>query len=77
MPRVSEFHGIIIARENINKGNGTAEVYGAVFARDVELSDSFWAGNQDIRYSTCAIENALRGSAILVRVGQRHWSQLY
>ena len=72
-----EFHGIIIARENIDKGNGTALVYGAVFARDVQLSDSFFAGTQDINYSSCAIENALRGSAILVRVGQRHWSQLY
>lgn len=72
-----EFYGIIIARENIDKGNGTAQVYGAVFARDVELADSFFAGTQDIRYSTCAIERALRGSAILVRVGQRHWSQLY
>lgn len=72
-----EFHGIIIARENIDRGNGTALVYGAVFARDVELSDSFFAGTQDINFSSCAIENALRGSAVLVRVGQRHWSQLY
>lgn len=72
-----EFHGIIIARENINKGNGTAQVYGAVFARDVELTDSFWAGTQDVHFSSCAIENALRGSAVLVRVNQRHWSQMY
>ena len=72
-----DFYGIVIVRENINKGNGTANVYGAVFARDVDLSDNFWAGTQDIQYSSCAIERALRGSAILVRVGQRHWSQLY
>ena len=72
-----EFYGIIIARENINKGNGSAQVYGAVYARDVQLQDSFFAGTQEINYSSCAIENALRGSAVLVRVGQRHWSQMY
>lgn len=72
-----EFYGIIIARDNVNKGNGTAQVYGAIYARDAELADSFWAGTQDVRYSRCAIENALRGSAVLTRVSERHWSQLY
>jgi len=72
-----EFYGIIIARDNVDKGTGTAKVFGAIYARDAELSDSFWAGTQDVTFSRCAIENALRGSAVLTRVSERHWSQLY
>lgn len=72
-----EFYGIIIARDNVDRGTGTAKVFGAIYARDAELADSFWAGTQDVTFSRCAIENALRGSAVLTRVNQRHWSQLY
>lgn len=72
-----EFYGIVIARDNIDRGTGTAKIYGAVYARDAELADSFWAGTQDVVFSRCAVENALRGSAVLTRVSERHWSQLY
>ena len=34
-------------------------------------------GTITIAYSKCAVENALRGSAILVPVKQRSWAQLY
>jgi len=73
-----KFYGIIIVRDNIIKGKGTAELYGAVYVRDAALGDgSTWTGTQDVHYSRCAIENALRGSAILTRVKERHWSMLY
>lgn len=73
-----DFFGIVIVRDDIEKGNGTATVHGAVFSRDATVGDdSFWAGTQDVYYSRCAIENALRGSAILTRVAQRHWTQLH
>ena len=74
-----EFYGIVIVRDDITKGNGTAKIQGAVFAANLELSDplSWMTGNQDVFYSKCAVESALAGSAILVRVTQRHWAQMF
>ena len=73
-----DFYGIVIARDDIERGTGTANIYGAVFSRNADVGDnSFWSGTQNVNYSQCAIENALRGSAILTRVGERHWTQLY
>ncbi|HEU4631934.1 MAG TPA: pilus assembly PilX N-terminal domain-containing protein [Gemmatimonadaceae bacterium] len=73
-----DFYGIIIARDDIERGTGTASIHGAVFSRDANVGDnSMWAGTQDIYYSKCAVESALRGSAILTRVAERHWTQLY
>ncbi len=73
-----EFHGIIVVRDNVEKGNGTAQIYGALYARDAQLGDaSFFAGTQDLQFSSCAVENALRGSAILTRVSERHWTQMF
>lgn len=73
-----DFFGIVIVRDDIEKGTGTATIHGAVYSRDATVGDdSYWAGTQDVYYSRCAVENALRGSAILTRVRQRHWTQLY
>lgn len=74
-----EFYGIVIVRDDITKGNGTAKIQGAVFAANLDLADplSWMTGNQDIFYSKCAVESALSGSAILVRVAQRHWAQVF
>ena len=74
-----EFFGIIIVRDDVLKGNGTAKIHGAVFAANLTLSDplSWMTGNNDVFYSKCAVENALAGSAILVRVTQRHWAQIF
>lgn len=73
-----EFYGIVIVRDNVDKGNGTATIHGAVFARNADFGDgSIWSGTQDVFYSRCAIENALRGSAILTRVKERHWAMVY
>ena len=52
-------------------------IHGAVYARDAMFEENIWSGNQNVSYSRCAIENALRGSAILTRVKERHWSMLY
>ena len=74
-----EFFGIVIVRDDIVKSNGTASVTGAVFAANLTLADplSWMTGNQDVLYSKCAVESALAGSAILVRVTQRHWAQIF
>ncbi|MGZ8469555.1 MAG: pilus assembly PilX N-terminal domain-containing protein [Gemmatirosa sp.] len=71
--------GLIIVRDDVDRGNGTANVTGAIMARNVSLTDggSAWNGNQTVRYSKCAVESALRGSAILVRARDRAWTQLF
>jgi hypothetical protein len=38
---------------------------------------SWMSGTQDVQYSNCAVQSALNGSAILVRVTQRHWAQIF
>jgi hypothetical protein len=71
--------GLIIVRDDIDKGNGSANVTGAVMARNVSLFDggSIFNGTQDVQYSKCAVESALRGSAILQPVRERSWAQLF
>jgi hypothetical protein len=74
-----DWAGLIVARDDISRGTGTATITGAVMSRNILLGDSasVWAGNQDVRYSKCAVESALRGSAILVRARERAWTQVY
>lgn len=74
-----EFTGIIIVRDDILKSNGTAKITGAVFAANMTAGDplSWMTGDQDVQYSNCAVQSALQGSAILVRVLQRHWAQVF
>jgi Tfp pilus assembly protein PilX len=74
-----EFTGIVIVRDDILKSNGTAKIKGAVFAANMTAGDplSWMSGTQDVQYSNCAVQSALNGSAILVRVTQRHWAQIF
>ena len=74
-----EFFGIVIVRDDIMKSNGTAKITGAVFAANMTAGDplSWMTGDQDVQYSNCAVQSALKGSAILVRVTQRHWAQIF
>jgi len=73
-----DFYGLVIVRDDLNKGNGTAKIQGAVFAANMELGDPTWvSGAQDVFYSRCAVESVLRGSAILERVKQRGWAQIF
>lgn len=74
-----DFYGIVIVRDDFSKSNGTAKVNGAIFAANLTLADplSWLTGNQTVLYSKCAVESALAGSAILIRVTQRHWAQIF
>jgi hypothetical protein len=74
-----EFYGIVIVRDDILKGTGTATITGAVFAANMDAGDplSWMTGDQDVLYSNCAVQSALTGSAILVRATQRHWAQIF
>ena len=74
-----EWYGVIVVRDDINKGNGTAAIFGSVLARNATLTDggNIINGTQDVSFSKCAIESALRGSAVLVKVPHRAWAQLF
>ncbi len=74
-----EFYGLVVVRDDLVKGNGTALIQGAVYAANLTESNpmSWLTGNQDVLYSRCAIESALKGSAILVRAKERHWAQIF
>ena len=76
---VFDFYGIVIVRDDILKSNGTMKVTGAVFAANMTAGQdlSWMTGDQDVQYSNCAVQAALKGSAILVRVTQRHWAQIF
>jgi len=70
--------GLILVRDDVNKGNGNASITGAVMARNVDVAGgSTYGGSQTVSYSKCAVESALRGSAILIRVRDRAWTQLF
>lgn len=74
-----EYYGLVVVRDDVDKGNGTSKIHGALFAANATLDDplSWINGNQDVLFSKCAVESALAGSAILVRVNQRHWAQIF
>lgn len=80
-----QWYGIIIVKDDIVKGNGTADIFGAVMARNAVVGQKNndpentedWTGNQNVWFSNCAVQSALRGSAILVPVRERAWSQLF
>ena len=76
---IFDFYGIVVVRDDILKSNGTMKITGAVFAANLTAGQdlSWMTGDQDVQYSNCAVQAALKGSAILVRVTQRHWAQIF
>jgi Tfp pilus assembly protein PilX len=85
------FNGLIIVGGQFEKGNGNVNISGGVMVQNLRIgtcngnvvggictsTSVSVSGNFAVRYSQCSIENALRGSAILVPVKQRAWAQLY
>jgi hypothetical protein len=74
--------GLVLVRDDMMKGTGAAAITGAVMAANVDLKNgnvmgSGFGGSQKVEYSRCALELALRGSAILIRVRDRAWTQLF
>ncbi|MEN9593454.1 MAG: hypothetical protein RJA21_1930 [Gemmatimonadota bacterium] len=73
-----QWFGLIIARDDITKGNGTFDMWGSIMSHNANVQDgNDVVGNSSFRYSRCAVESALRGSAILTRTKERSWVQLY
>jgi hypothetical protein len=74
------FYGPVIATGAVNvRGTGTDDVkfYGGIIASDVQLDDNRITGNATVLYSSCANRRALQGSAVVTRLAQRGWIQLY
>jgi hypothetical protein len=74
------FFGPVIATGAVNvRGTGTDDVkfYGGIIASDVQLDDNRLSGNATVLYSSCANRRALQGSAVVTRLSQRGWIQLY
>ena len=70
--------GLIVVKDDFNKGNGNATVMGAVMARNANIFDaSIVNGNTTYGYSECALERALRGSAQVVQARERAWAELF
>jgi hypothetical protein len=74
-----DFYGLVVVRDDVLKGAGTAKIQGAVFSANMNFADSTSTitGTHDVLYSKCALESAIRASAILVRAKQRHWAQIF
>lgn len=71
-----EWTGLIIVRGSF-KINGTGnKITGAVLAESV-TDDNSIGGNVDIDYSSCAIDKAVKNSAVPAPVGQRGWATVY
>jgi prepilin-type N-terminal cleavage/methylation domain-containing protein len=73
-----QWYGLIIARDDIVKGAGTFDLWGSAMSRNANVNDdNTVVGNSNFQWSRCAVESALRGSAILTRTKERSWAQLY
>jgi len=73
-----EWHGLIVVTNDIVRGNGSAEVYGGVMARnEVKADETTISGTTEYRFSSCALERAMRGSAQVVQAKHRAWAELY
>ena len=73
-----EWYGLIVARDDITKGNGNATLVGAIMARNANIADnSEVLGNITVNYSQCSLERAMRGSAQVVQAKERAWTEIY
>jgi Tfp pilus assembly protein PilV len=73
-----EWHGLIVVTNDIVRGNGSANVFGGVMARnEVKADESVISGTTTYQFSSCALERAMRGSAQVVQARDRAWAELY
>ena len=73
-----EWDGLIVVTNDIVRGNGSAQIYGGVMARnEVKADETTITGTTNYYYSACALERAMRGSAQVVQGKERSWVELY
>lgn len=72
-----EFNGIMIVRDDIKStGNGN-KISGSAFAGNTYTTDNTnVSGASEIQFSSCAIERATRGSAVITRARHRGFAEL-
>ena len=72
-----EFIGIIIVRDDIKStGNGN-KISGSAFAGNTYTTDNTnITGNSEIQYSSCGIDRATKGSAVITRAMQRGFAEI-
>jgi len=77
--QISFFGPVIVTGSVHVRGTGSDDVkfYGGIVASDVQLDDSRLNGNATVLYSSCANRRALQGSAVITRLSERGWVQLY
>jgi hypothetical protein len=71
-----EFTGIIIVRGSLTSTGTGAKITGGVMAANIDLDENTVLGNSGIKYSSCAINKVMQGSAYLKPVTKRAWVDL-
>jgi hypothetical protein len=77
-----QFYGLIIVRGELRTAGTGGHFNGTVMAANVAVggvtsSTNSVTGNATFRYSSCALQSALRGSATPVPMRDRAWVELY
>jgi hypothetical protein len=73
-----DWYGVVVVTQNIIRGNGSAQIMGAVMAANETVAEgSMISGTTNYNYSSCSIARALRGSAQVVQAKHRAWAELY
>ncbi len=73
-----EFTGLIVVRGGVRISGGRTRITGAVMAAGASSDTrNSVAGAATIRYSSCALTEALAGAAFAEPLGQRSWVQVY
>ena len=75
-----EWFGIAIVQGQLQSGGGgkaPAHFWGAILARNADLSVQDMAGHATVTYSSCSIRKALQGTSRPGMIRSRGWVQLY
>jgi hypothetical protein len=75
-----EFYGIAIMQGDLKtSGGGSTEAHfwGGTMSRNANLSVQNLSGKATLNYSSCALEKALRASAMPAMMRSRGWTQLF
>jgi hypothetical protein len=71
------FSGAMIVRGSLSTTGTGAHVTGAVMAANVDLDKNSVLGNSSIRYSSCALNAVMNGTAYIKLAKQRAWVDVY
>jgi hypothetical protein len=70
------FYGLVLVRGHVRITSSEADLRGAVISRSAGLTATPGA-DAPIRYSQCALDRVLQGSALAVLLRERSWINLY